>query len=156
MVLQWTQSVFVQWYESDFGDGSVISSTLCFDWYHVHKSIFSLVGLDYSCRGHLVGMSPSSWKSTLKKKKIKGNVGWLTGEKKFGDKVGMECVEWPCVQISTSHTHIHVNIPTCGIFIISKSIWLHLESYNHKTSLVYLKTPHVGIVMWVWHVDSWT
>ena len=52
--------------------------------------------------------------------------------KKYGDKVGMEHVkEQPNVQLSTSHTHI--NIPTCGVFIISKSVRLHLEPYNHNT-----------------------
>ena len=34
--------------------------------------------------------------------------------------------ERPRVQLSTSHTHL--NIPTYGVFNISKSVWLHLES----------------------------
>ena len=39
----------------------------------------------------------------------------------MGTRVGMEYVqEQPHVQMSTSHTHI--NIPTCGVFIISKSV----------------------------------
>ena len=56
--------------------------------------------------------------------------------KKCGDKVGMECVqEQPHVQLSTSH--IHINIPTCGVFIVCKSVWLHLECYYHNNPDLY-------------------
>ena len=65
---------------------------------------------------------------------------WL---KSMGTRVGMEHVqERPRVQLSTSHTHI--NIPTCGVFIIiSKCIYL--ESYNHNThQSIYDTTVHMG------------
>ena len=59
-----------------------------------------------------------------------------------------------CPTVHKSHPHNYPFI--CGVFIISKSVGLHLESFNQKHSLVYLKTPHIGIFMCVWLVDSWT
>ena len=51
---------------------------------------------------------------------ISRNVGMTNWWKSMGTWVGMEQVqEQPHVRLSTSH-HTHINIPTCGVFTISK------------------------------------
>ena len=58
------------------------------------------------------------------------------------------------VQLSTSHTHINIGYPYMWC-IHSKSVWLHLKSYNQCTTLAILSQKH-HIYGYLCGCDLWT
>ena len=94
------------------------------------------------------------YKHSKKLKKISGTVGMTDWWKKYGDKDRDETCSrtTSCLTVHKLHPQKYPYI-ICGVFIISKSAW-NPTTTTLTIYIVYLKTPHVGIFMWVWLVDS--
>ena len=70
--------------------------------------------------------------------------------KKYGDKVGMKCVqEQPCPTSTKPHPH------TYPYMWSSEKLLIRVVCFSIRTDSVKYNTntPHVGICMWVWLVD---
>ena len=71
--------------------------------------------------------------------------------KKYGDKVGMECVqEQPHIQLSTSHTHTHcmqVSLTASGMLYPQHS-W-PMGSKHHMQGYLCVESGYVGELMWL-------